>query len=58
MEYDYRGLLRLYHNTGAHDLALHFSNVLQDWNNLRDQTNATEVKPLDFDVNDLSLIHI
>ncbi|KAK7087291.1 amyloid protein-binding protein 2-like [Littorina saxatilis] len=52
LEYDYRGLLRLYHNTGATDLALHFSNVLADWNNLRDQTNASQVKPLDFDVND------
>lgn len=52
LEYDYRGLLRLYHSTGNNNLALHFSNILQQWNQLRDQSNATEAKPLDFDVYD------
>lgn len=52
LEYDYRGLLRLYHHTGAHEMAMHYHNVLQEWSQLRDQNNTSEVKPLDFDVHD------
>ncbi|XP_046583008.1 amyloid protein-binding protein 2-like isoform X2 [Haliotis rubra] len=50
LEYDYRGLLRLYHNVGKQQLALHYSNILQRWNHIRDSHNMEEVKPLDYTV--------
>ncbi|KAL8576085.1 Amyloid protein-binding protein 2 [Nucella lapillus] len=52
LEYDYRGLLRLYQSTGDQALALHYSNVMHDWSNLRAKNDAALAKPLDFDVND------
>ncbi|GAB1602277.1 amyloid protein-binding protein 2-like [Argonauta hians] len=54
LEYDYKGLLRLYQSQGDRENMLHYSRILQDWNRIRDHTNAIEVKPLDFSL-DLSV---
>lgn len=48
LEYDYRGLLHLYHSRRDMENMMEYSHILQDWNRIRDRTNAVEVKPLDF----------
>ena len=48
LEYDYRGLLRLYHQIGNNDRAAHYSLVLQQWNQIRVRSNAQDTRPLDF----------
>jgi len=48
LEYDYRGLLRLYRQIENFEMADRYANILQQWNRIRDRNNAIEVKPLDF----------
>jgi hypothetical protein len=48
LEYDYRGLLRLYHNVGNIQKAIEYGTILEEWNQIRDRSNAEESKPLDF----------
>ncbi|XP_076107447.1 amyloid protein-binding protein 2-like [Mytilus galloprovincialis] len=48
LEYDYRGLLRLYRTIKNYAMAEHYHNVLQQWNQIRDRTNQAEVEPLEF----------
>ncbi|ESO95499.1 hypothetical protein LOTGIDRAFT_116980 [Lottia gigantea] len=50
LEYDYRGLLRLYSNLNDINKTSHYSNILQQWNQIRDKNNAVEIKPLDIDI--------
>ncbi|XP_033748176.1 amyloid protein-binding protein 2-like [Pecten maximus] len=52
LEYDYRGLLRLYRTTDNHSMADMYASILQQWNQIRDRNNAKEVRPLDFQVFD------
>ncbi|KAK2193494.1 hypothetical protein NP493_12g07051 [Ridgeia piscesae] len=47
LEYDYRGLLRLYQFTGNTDKAYEYSLVLHEWNRIRDHTNSEEKCPLE-----------
>ena len=47
LEYDYRGLLRLYQFTGNTDKAYEYSLVLHEWNHIRDHTNSEEKCPLE-----------
>ena len=49
LEYDYRGLLRLYNNIGNNQKAVEYSIVLHDWGEIRDANKAEEKKPLDFE---------
>ncbi|XP_013379692.1 amyloid protein-binding protein 2 [Lingula anatina] len=49
LEYDYRGLLRLYHSLGDTLKSVEYSLILQEWNQIRDRTNQEEIKPLDFE---------
>jgi hypothetical protein len=49
LEYDYRGLLRLYQAQSYHQLAAEYETVLQEWALLRGQThNADTEVPLQF----------
>ncbi|WAR03662.1 APBP2-like protein [Mya arenaria] len=48
LEYDYRGLLRLYRQVGNYAMADRYANILQQWNRIRDRNNSIEVKPLEF----------
>ncbi|KAL5016659.1 hypothetical protein ScPMuIL_006248 [Solemya velum] len=48
LEYDYRGLLRLYRTVENEDAAGRYAVILQQWNQIRDRDNAAQVKPLDF----------
>lgn len=48
LEYDYRGLLRLYHQTGNDQEAIRYGIILQDWNQLRVDSNELDSKPLEF----------
>lgn len=48
LEFDYRGLLRLYRTVKNYSMAEHYHIVLQQWNQIRDRTNSTEVEPLEF----------
>ncbi|XP_041347960.1 amyloid protein-binding protein 2-like [Gigantopelta aegis] len=57
LEYDYRGLLRLYINLEKQDMATHYSNILHEWNQIRNSHNAEDVKPLEFDTS-VSMIDI
>lgn len=50
LEYDYRGLLRLYRQTGNLEMADRYANILQQWNRIRDRNNSIEVKPLEFEL--------
>ena len=52
LEYDYRGLLRLYRTVGNQAKAAEYAHILQQWNQIRDRNNAAEVKPLDYVLND------
>ena len=52
LEYDYRGLLRLYQFTGNTDKAYEYSLVLHDWNRIRDHTNSEEKCPLELTMNE------
>ena len=52
LEYDYRGLLRLYRQVGNHSKAAEYAHILQQWNQIRDRNNAVEVKPLDYVLSD------
>ena len=49
LEYDYRGLLRLYHNIGSNQKAMEYGVILHHWNQIRDANRAEEKKPLDFE---------
>jgi len=40
LEYDYRGLLRLYNAQGSTHKAAEYSSILHDWTVLRDQLHA------------------
>ncbi|XP_014664027.1 PREDICTED: amyloid protein-binding protein 2-like isoform X3 [Priapulus caudatus] len=44
LEYDYRGLLRLYSTTGRFEKAEEYSYVLHQWNQLRDRSTENEVR--------------
>ncbi|KAK2160153.1 hypothetical protein LSH36_139g05089 [Paralvinella palmiformis] len=48
LEYDYRGLLRLYQSTANVQKAIEYGTILHQWNQMRDHSNAEECKPLDF----------
>ena len=50
LEYDYRGLLRLYRTTDQRNMADLYSSILQNWNTIRDTNENKEIKPLDFDI--------
>lgn len=50
LEYDYRGLLRLYRTVKNDSMAEHYHDVLQQWNQIRDRSNQAEVEPLEFTV--------
>lgn len=50
LEYDYRGLLRLYRQVGNRQMAERYSEILQQWNRIRDRNNAIQVKPLEFEL--------
>ena len=49
LEYDYRGLIRLYNTTGDYDKAQEYGVTLQRWNDIRDRFNAEEKQPLEFE---------
>jgi tetratricopeptide (TPR) repeat protein len=48
LEYDYRGLLRLYHAKGNAQKAAEYSTILHDWNLLRDRIHVEFDVPLQF----------
>lgn len=50
LEYDYRGLLKLYRSTDNLAMADHYHDILHQWNTIRDLNNAAEVKPLEFSI--------
>lgn len=49
LEYDYRGLLRLYQQTSRVDRSLEYSRILQEWNQIRDQSRNDVPKPLELE---------
>lgn len=48
LEYDYRGLMRLYQNEGDFVSMEKYRQVLQEWSQIRDVHNSKDEKPLDF----------
>ncbi|XP_060560053.1 amyloid protein-binding protein 2-like [Ruditapes philippinarum] len=50
LEYDYRGLLRLYRQVGNQNMADQYASILQQWNGIRHRNNAIQVKPLEFEL--------
>jgi hypothetical protein len=50
LEYDYRGLLRLYQNKGNTQKAAEYSAILHEWNLLRDRNHVEYDVPLQFTV--------
>ena len=50
LEYDYRGLLRLYRQVGNQAMADRYAGILQQWNGIRHRNNAIQVKPLEFEL--------
>ncbi|KAL3856914.1 hypothetical protein ACJMK2_011620 [Sinanodonta woodiana] len=48
LEYDYRGLLKLYRHVSNQEKADQYAAILQHWNQIRDRNNAIQVKPLEF----------
>ncbi|ELU14913.1 hypothetical protein CAPTEDRAFT_138866 [Capitella teleta] len=52
LEYDYRGLLRLYSAVGNSDKNLEYYQVLNDWYDIRDRNKDKDKKPLEFDHSD------
>ncbi|KAK3600300.1 hypothetical protein CHS0354_027144 [Potamilus streckersoni] len=48
LEYDYRGLLKLYRHVSNQEKADQYAGILQQWNQIRDRNNAIQVKPLEF----------
>jgi hypothetical protein len=52
LEYDYRGLLRLYSAVGDSDKNLEYYQVLNDWYDIRDRNKDKDKKPLEFDHSD------
>lgn len=50
LEYDYRGLLRLYRQVGNQEMADRYASILQQWSRIRDRNNAMQVKPLEFEL--------
>jgi len=48
LEYDYRGLLRLYNAKGNTQKAAEYSSILHDWNVLRDRIHVQYDGPLQF----------
>jgi len=48
LEYDYRGLLRLYNARGNTEKADEYSSILHDWNVLRDRIHVEFEGPLQF----------
>jgi hypothetical protein len=47
LEYDYRGLLHVYHELNEAQKVADYSRVLHRWKVLRDQQSRFEVPPLD-----------
>ena len=43
LEYDYRGLVRLYTQKGEYAKADHYRDIINQWSVLRDSQNAREV---------------
>ncbi|BFZ18781.1 hypothetical protein BsWGS_21820 [Bradybaena similaris] len=50
LEYDYRGLVRLYTQRGDYDEATHYNDIINQWSVIRDTQNAREVNPLEYEV--------
>lgn len=40
MEYDYRGLIKLYNSVGNYEKVFEYHNILSNWNRLRDRQFA------------------
>ncbi|XP_074643126.1 amyloid protein-binding protein 2-like [Tubulanus polymorphus] len=49
LEYDYRGLLRLYHSIEDNQKAMEYTVILHQWNQLRDRNNLENSKPLELE---------
>ena len=52
LEYDYRGLLRLYHTVGDVIKATEYAIILEEWIQIRDRSNSREKRPLEFEMCD------
>jgi hypothetical protein len=52
LEYDYRGLLRLYHTIGDAVKAQEYGIILEEWIQIRDRSNSREKRPLEFEMGD------
>lgn len=50
LEYDYRGLLRLYQSRGDLEKAAEYASILHDWNHLRDRKHNEAEVLLEFEV--------
>ena len=42
--------MRLYHSIGNNEKAIQYGNILHEWNQIRDNTNAEEKKPLEIEL--------
>ncbi|GFR91773.1 amyloid protein-binding protein 2 [Elysia marginata] len=51
LEYDYRGLVRLYTQRGEFVKANHYNEIINRWSVIRDAHLAKEVNPLEYEVN-------
>ncbi|KAK3763675.1 hypothetical protein RRG08_051196 [Elysia crispata] len=51
LEYDYRGLVRLYTQRGEYGKANHYNDIINQWSVIRDAHLAKEVNPLEYEVN-------
>ena len=58
LEYDYRGLLRLYQNKGNAQKAAEYNAVLHEWNLLRDRNHTEYDVPLEFSVDAQNCEHV
>jgi len=59
LEYDYRGLLRLYNAQGKTQKAAEYSSILHEWNVLRDHMHVDyDLAPLEFIVDHDSLLDV
>ncbi|KAK0057214.1 amyloid protein-binding protein 2 [Biomphalaria pfeifferi] len=50
LEYDYRGLVRLYTQIGDFVQAAHYNDIINQWSVIRDSHNAREINPLEYEV--------
>ncbi|XP_059146276.1 amyloid protein-binding protein 2-like [Physella acuta] len=50
LEYDYRGLVRLYTQRGDDQQAAHYNDIINQWSVIRDTHNAREINPLEYEV--------